>query len=133
MKNRATILARWLAWGAGAMDFGTGVALVSAPAWTLARMGVAAPGAEAWVFVRFVGAFVGAVGAIYLWAAQRPGERLRVVLGATMWLRGAAGAFVFGAVVAGALARGWWSVTATDGGLVLAQAWLLAKGAGRDD
>jgi len=128
-----TRIGRWLSVGAGAMDFATGLGLVALPAWTLARMGVPVPGAEALLFVRFVGAFVGAVGASYLWAARRPRERLRVLFGVTLWLRGAAGAFTGGAVLAGALAPGWLAVTATDWTLVAAQAWLLARGAGRDE
>lgn len=130
---KATRLAVWLAWGAGGMDLATGIGLVAAPAWTLARMGVAVPGAEALGFVRFVGAFVGAVGATYLWATVRPRERLRVVFGATMWLRGAAGTFTGVAVATGMMERGWGAVTATDWSLVIVQAWLLAKGAGRDE
>jgi hypothetical protein len=130
---KATRIAVWLSLVMGAMDLGTGLGLVSLPAWTLAQMGVPVPGAEALVFVRFVGACVGAVGASYLWAAQRPGERLRVMLGLTMWLRGSAAIFTGGAVLAGVLAPGWLAVTVTDGTLVAAQAWLLAKGAGRDE
>ena len=122
-----------LAWGAGAMDLATGLGLVALPAWTLARMGVAVPGAEALVFVRFVGAFVGAVGATYLWAAMRPRERLRVVFGATLWLRGAAGTFTGVAVAAGMLERGWVAVTLTDWSLGIVQAWLLGKAAGCEE
>lgn len=129
-----TRMARWLAIGAGAMDFGTGLGLVAWPVWTLARMGVAAPAtSEAEWFMRFVGAFVGGVGACYLWAATGPRERLRVTLGAMVWLRSAAGVFTGVAVARGALAPAWLAVTATDGTLVIAQLWLLAKGAGRDE
>lgn len=129
----ATRLGIWLAVGAGAMDLGTGLGLVMMPAWTLARMGVPVPGDEALLFVRFVGAFVGAVGASYLWAAARPRERLRGMLALTVWMRAAAGAFTAWAVLSGALAGGWLAVTATDWGLVVAQVWLLAKGAGRNE
>lgn len=130
---KATRLAVWLARGAGAMDLGTGVGLVAVPAWTLGRMGVAVPGAEALVFVRFVGAFVGAVGASYWWAAAKPAERLRVVFGVTMWARGAAGTFTGVAVATGMLESGWVAVAVTDWTLVIVQAWLLAKGARRDE
>lgn len=129
----ATRLGTWLAWAAGAMDFGTGVGLVAAPAWTLARMAVPVPGEEALLFVRFVGAFVGAVGASYVWAAARPRERLRVMLGLTVWMRIAAGTFAGVAVASGALAGGWLAVTATDWTLAVAQVWLIAKGAGCDE
>lgn len=131
---KPTRWARWLAMAAGAMDGATGVGLVFAPAWTLARMGVAAPAtSEAEWFVRYVGAFVGGVGACYLWAAAGPRERMRVVLGATMWLRGAVALFTGAAVAEGAFAPAWLAVTATDGALVAVQAWLLIKGAGRDE
>jgi hypothetical protein len=90
------------------------------------------PGGEALGFVRFVGAFVGAVGASYLWAGAGPADRLRTMLGATMIFRIAAGSFTAVAVAAGMLDVRWLSVTATDFALVTAQAWLLAKGAGRD-
>jgi hypothetical protein len=123
----------YLALAAGAVDFATGVGLIATPAWTLAGMGVAAPVAEALIFVRFVGAFVGAVGAMYLWAAARPRERLRALFAFTLWPRGAAGAFTGVAVLAGALSPAWLSVTVTDGALVVAQLWLLARGAGRDE
>ncbi len=129
----ATRVGVWVAIGAGAMDLGTGLGLVTAPGWTLARMGVPVPGAEALLYVRFVGAFVAAVGACYLWAARRPRGRLRVAFGLTMWLRGAAGSFSAGAVLAGALAIGWLAVALTDGALVIVQAVLLAKGAGREE
>jgi hypothetical protein len=55
----------------GAMDLSTGLALMAAPAFTLARMGAAVPGAEALGYVRFSGAFVAAVGASYLVALRR--------------------------------------------------------------
>lgn len=129
----STRFALVLAVAAGAMDFSTGLGLVVAPAWTLARMGVVPPTAEALIFVRFVGAFVGAVGATYLWAATAPRTRLRPLLAFTLWPRGAAGVFTGIAVLTGALEPAWLSVTATDGALVFAQLWLLAQGAGRDD
>ena len=125
-------MAFWLALGTGALDFGTGLGLVAAPAWTLLLMGVPVPSGEALLFVRFVGAFVWAVGASYLWATMEPATRLRTVLGATIWFRVAAGAFTGAAVSHGNLAPGWLAVTATDWALVAAQLWLLAKGAGRD-
>ncbi|MFA5264871.1 MAG: hypothetical protein WC378_13690 [Opitutaceae bacterium] len=124
--------ARWLALGAGALDLSSGLGLVLLPAFTLRLMGVAVPGSEALVFVRFVGVFVASVGACYLWAVLAPGIRMRVVLGGTLFFR--AGVFVFTGlcVLAGALDAGWLAVTAADAGLIIAQAWLLAKGVGAD-
>jgi hypothetical protein len=64
-------LVRTYALVVGAMDLSTGLALMAAPAFTLARMGAAVPGAEALGYVRFSGAFVAAVGASYLLALRR--------------------------------------------------------------
>lgn len=113
---------------AGGGDLLTGLGLVAAPALTLAAMGVRVPGAEALVFVRFVGAFVGAVGASY-WLALMHGspERLRAVLRLTIPFRVAAGGYVAAAVVAGALEWPWLSVTATDFLIAAAQGWLLRR------
>jgi len=128
-----TQLARWLALGAGALDGAMGGSLLVGPTFTLQAMGLSVPGAEALLFVRFVGVFVAAVGASYLWALWRPVERLRVVLGATILFRVATGAYTGAAVLLGALPRAWGQVTLVDFALIAAQAWLLAKGAGRDD
>jgi len=120
-------LARLLAWLAGGMDFLTGLGLVAAPVTTLALMQIAAPGAEAQLYVRFVGAFVASVGASYLWALAGPAQRLRVVLGVTVLPRLAAGSFTGTAVLCGALPPFWLAVTVTDFALVAAQRWLLAR------
>ena len=132
MRFSPTWLARRLALLAGALDFGSGLGLVALPAAMLPLMGLPVPGEEALTFVRFVGAFVAAVGACYLWALRRPGERLRVVLGATLWFRLAAGSYVLGAVLRGSLDASWLTVTAADYGLIVAQLWLLARGAERE-
>ena len=128
-----TQLARWLALGAGALDCAMGGSLLLGPAITLRAMGLDVPGAEALLFVRFVGVCVAAVGATYLWALWRPVERLRVVLGATIFFRLATGSYTGAAVLLGALPGAWCQVTFADFALIAAQAWLLAKGAGRND
>lgn len=129
MKKNTEKLARWLALVAGAMDLGTGAGLVLAPAWTLGWMQVAPPGAEALVFLRWVGAFVGAVGASYLVALARGGAgRLREVLATTILFRIAAGGYCAAAVAGGALEPRWVVVAVTDLGLVAVQAWLLKRG-----
>lgn len=132
MRLNPTWCARRLALLAGGLDFCSGLGFVALPAAVLPAMGLPVPGAEALAFVRFVGAFVAAVGASYLWALCRPGERLRVVLGATVWFRLAVGSYSLVAVGTGWLTAGWLTVTAADYGLVIAQLWLLAKGAERD-
>ena len=134
MNARAWLQARMLAAVAGSMDLSTGIGLVFQPAWTLACMRVAAPGTEALVFVRWVGAFVAAVGASYLVALARGGSgRLRAVLETTALFRAAAGGYCGLAVASGALEVRWLAVTAADLALVVAQVWLLKRGGWGDE
>lgn len=119
--------ARRLAWLAGAMDAATGAGLVAWPEWTLAAMGAAAPTGDARVFLRWLGAFVGAVGVSYLVALRRGRAALREVLVTTLLFRAAAGGFCLWAVLAGELEPRWITVAATDGALALAQLWLLNR------
>lgn len=128
-----TRLARWLLLGAGMMDAATGLGLAFAPAATLALMGAMLPGGEALVFLRWVGAFVTAVGATYLWGWLHGRRLLRPVLELTLVFRLAAGVFSAVAIARGWLAPVWLSVPVTDLALVCVQVILLAKGAGRDD
>ena len=118
----------------GAMDALTGLALVVAPAVTLGLMGASAPGAEAMEYVRFIGAFVAAVGASYLWiAAGRAPAAFRAGLWVTLFFRLGAGGFALTAVLRGVFDAGWLIVGATDLGCVAVQAWFLAKGVGREN
>jgi hypothetical protein len=121
--------ARGLALIAGSMDFATGVGLVFAPRLVLPLMSVAVPAGDALVFLRWVGAFVGAVGASYLLALVRGGtERLKSVLEFTILFRLAAGGFSGAALVLGWLPAAWTSVPVADLALVAVQVWLLRKG-----
>ena len=120
-------LANLLALSAGALDFCTGLGLVFFPASILPLMRVAVPEGDALVFLRFVGAVVGAVGASYLWALLRGGGRLRAVLEFTIVFRLSAGAFTAVALLRGWLPPAWISVPVTDFALVFVQAWLLSK------
>lgn len=114
---------------AGALDFFTGLALVAAPAPTLALMGTLPVGAEAEVFLRWVGAFVASVGASYLLAWRKnTDEALRNVLSATIPFRLAAGFYSAWALCTGRLSPEWASVPATDLLLVAFQAWVLKRG-----
>lgn len=114
---------------AGALDFCTGLALVSAPTLTLKLMGAAPVGAEAEVFLRWVGAFVAAVGASYLLAWRKGGdEAFRAVLASTVPFRLAAGLYSAWAVASGSLPAVWSSVPATDLLLAALQVWLLKRG-----
>lgn len=124
--------ARGLALAAGALDFTTGTGLVLAPALMLRLMQVGPVGAEAEVYLRFTGVFVGLVGFSYLWGLARGAAVLRTVLGLTAWFRLAVGVFTTWAIATGRLAPAWSSVPATDLLLAAAQAWLLHRGVFRD-
>ena len=120
--------ARALALISGLMDFATGAGLVVLPEFTLGVMGVAAPGAEALIFLRWVGAFVGAVGACYLVTLVRGGvQRLRELFVLTILFRAAAGGYCAVAVAGGALEVRWSVVAATDLALVAGQVWMLSR------
>lgn len=122
------IWTRWLALGAGAMDASTGAGLLVLPAWTLQRMGVTPPGAEALGFVRFVGVFVGAVGMSYLIAWWRGGDRpLRMVFDFTRVFRLGAGGFTAVMVVTADWSPAWLAVTVADLALAVGQTLVLAR------
>ncbi|HET7537531.1 MAG TPA: hypothetical protein VFJ90_13820 [Candidatus Didemnitutus sp.] len=122
-------LAQWYVLAAGALDFSTGLGLVWAPPPVLALMRVTEPETEALIYLRWVGAFVAAVGFVYLWAYYRA-ERalLRAMLELTIWFRLAAGGFAAWAIATGHLPRGWLSVPLTDAALAVVQIWLLRRG-----
>jgi hypothetical protein len=126
-------IARPFALLVGGMDLLTGLALLIAPAITLARMGATPVAGETIAFVRFVGVFVAAVGATYLWAvAANDALRLRVALVITLFFRAGAGLYSSAMVAGGGFGHAWLIVSGTDLGCVGVQAWLLAKGVGRD-
>jgi hypothetical protein len=123
---------------AGACDLSTGLLLIATPFTVLGLMGVAAtPEASAsGVYLRYIGTFVAAVGASYLYPfLLRDGaRRLPTVLEVTALVRGAVALFVATAVATRSLAPAWLLVAAVDGGLGVFQIWLLrwaAPGRGR--
>ncbi|MGC4074567.1 MAG: DUF4345 family protein [Nibricoccus sp.] len=121
-------IARLFALAAGLLDFATGVALVFFPAQLLPLMRVTVPTDDALVFLRFVGAFVAAVGASYLWAwSRRDPAHLRFVFTFTVIFRFAAGTYSAAAITRGWLSPAWLSVPVTDLVLVCAQLWLLRQ------
>lgn len=118
----------------GAMDFATGAGLLIAPAFTLACMGVSAPAADALAWVRFVGVFVGSVGASYLWAWRAAGPvQMRTMFIVMAFFRAAAGSYTGVAVALGTLEPAWLAVTFTDVACVAVQVWFIMKGVGRGD
>ncbi len=140
LHHKKTITAAVLA--TGAMDTSSGLLLMGLPTLALALMGVSLPPAACLVFIRFIGAFVFGVGALYLFAALRfagRGDRSALVwvLGLTAWMRSVIFVFTAAAILTDALAPSWWSVPATDGLLALGQfifIWKLGseRGGGRD-
>lgn len=124
-----------LALGAGLCDATTGAALIAAPLWTLARMGIAPPPAEP-VYLRWIGAFVLAVGLAYLYpfllSDRRRVARLATVFEVTALARGLVALTAGGAIVAGELAPAWAGVPLFDAALALAQLVLLSRGALED-
>lgn len=127
-------MAWWLAAGAGSMDLATGIALVAMPAVMLSLMQVEAVQGAELVYLRWIGAFVGAVGASYLFALAAGGRaRLRAVLEFTLLVRLAVGFFTAVALGRGWLGMAWASVPVTDLTLAAAQIWLLAKGVCGDE
>ena len=121
--------ARALCVVAGAADLGTGVALLAAPALVLGVLGApAVVDAIAW---RWIGVFVAAVGAAYLYPfvlRRRRAPRLPAVVEVTALARIAVALFVGTQILAGALPAGWWLVAGTDAGLAAAQLALHARG-----
>lgn len=134
-----TAAGRLLCLLAGGCDLATGVVLVAAPSLVLPLLGTPlSAGAAATVYVRYVGAFVAAVGAAYLYpfllARRLPSagaltRRLPTVVEVTALVRTAVALFVAGAVAAGELGPLWLAVTAVDGGVAALQVRMLARGA----
>lgn len=117
---------------AGGCDALTGLGLVAAPAAVLASMGLPAPAPEVVPWLRWVGAFVFAVGASY-WLPFALGDvarRLPVVLEVTALVRGVVALAVLAQVASGALSAGWMVVAIVDSALAVVQVVLLVRGLG---
>lgn len=116
---------------AGVGDAATGLALVLAPLWTLRRMGIANLPAEP-VFVRWIGAFVLAVGLSYLYPFLLRGggegrlrTRLATVFEVTALARSLIALVAGSAVAAGELEVAWIGVPLFDFAVVVVQILLL--------
>ena len=116
---------------AGACDVVTGVLLVVAPVLALGLMRVPDPLAQP-VWMRFIGAFVGGLGLVYLYGLARDprgGARLSHLMEATALVRACIALFTGAAVIAGALSPAWLSVCLTDATFAIVQVVLLKRGA----
>ncbi|MBK9990542.1 MAG: hypothetical protein IPP19_07380 [Verrucomicrobia bacterium] len=121
-------IARLLALAAGSLDLLTGFCFVFYPQGILPLMHLETPAGEALVYLRFMGAFVLAVGACYLLALVCGGlERLRAMLELTILLRLSTGVFSTAALGLGSLSIGWVGVPIAGFTLIGIQLWLLGK------
>lgn len=118
-------LARLFALFVGTLDLASGLVFVAAPGMVLRLTQTAPEAAGSGIFVRFVGAFVAAIGALYLWTAVRGASLLRPSFELGQILRVASGLFAAGAVGFGCLNKSWLAVSAADAALIAAQCWFL--------
>jgi hypothetical protein len=117
---------------AGAGDLATGVLLMFAPLTTVGLMRIETTPLEP-VYLRFVGAFVAAVGSLYLYpflsrSRRLRDLRLRTVLEATALVRATIATFLAVALIGGELELAWMSVLITDGTLATIQIMMLTGG-----
>lgn len=117
---------------AAVSDGFTGLALVFWPSQTLSLMQIAQPDV-AWVFIRWLGIFVGMTGVwLLLPFRHRKSPAFRpqfsaAVLG-TAWVRLLVSCFLIWAVTQGQLVAGWCFVAAFDGSFGLMQLWAYFNG-----
>jgi len=123
--------------GAGLMDTGTGLGLIIVPGFVLSLIGIPAGADDP--SMRIVGAFVFAVGMLYLigWYLTRrrvEATPLIYVWGVTAWIRFCVGTTVGTFVILGSLEHGWLLVAGTDLALALFQgAWMSGGRLSHDD
>jgi hypothetical protein len=117
---------------AGGGDAATGLLLLSMPVFVLSLLGIAEPGADAVVFLRFAGVFVGCVGLTYLypwrWRGVHRERRLLVAVEVTAGFRLAVALFLGIAVSLRMMAAGWLLVAGYDGAVALVQLGLRSRG-----
>lgn len=110
---------------AGLLDASTGLILITLPVFTARLMGI---GLEAVPVpsLRFLGAFVLAVGTLYLWGFRQfrhtEWTDWLSLWRATAWIRLCVGGVVLGQILLGELEQAWISVPLSDLGLALFQA-----------
>lgn len=116
------VFLRWWNLAVGSMDACTGLLLMVAPELTLRLMGLQSIGAEAQVFLSWMGAFVFAVGVSYFLALRdETSQQGEIIWKITALVRAVIACFVVTKVVQGSLELLWLSVAATDALVALVQ------------
>ncbi len=117
---------KWSA-GVGAIDALTGIALLVSPELVLTSLRIEAVSPLSFVFVRWIGIFVGSVGFSYLWAF-RGSREATVVWAYTAMVRSLVAVFVGVNIWVGELEAAWMGVAATDAFIAAVQVYGLRKG-----
>jgi hypothetical protein len=117
---------------AGISETFTGALLILAPVFAIRLMGLAAS-PESAPFLSLIGAFVLAVGLVYLYGAilvrrTRGAARLEAVWLLTAMIRSSVAIFILNEVLKGNLPAGWLGIAVLDGICVLIQARGLRRG-----
>ena len=123
-------LASWICGLAFLMDAGTGLSLIIAPAFTLGLMGLD-PVVAPLAYLRFIGAFVFAVGCLYglawRYLKEERWAEWSVLWVATGWVRLCVGTTVLVLLLTKQLDTAWSSVPLADLGLAIFQFSYLAR------
>lgn len=125
--NKVNFLRLW-SLASGAMDTVTGLLLIVAPAFVLQMLRISPPAADAWVFLRWIGVFVMAVGMSYGLAVFGKRAQGEVVWIFTALVRMMVAVFVLVQVAAAAMPPAWLGVAASDGAVALVQIIVLRRG-----
>lgn len=114
-----TFCAKWSG-AVGSIDAMTGIALLLSPGFVLGALQIEDVPEVSFVFIRWVGIFVGSVGLSYLWA-MRGGKEAEVIWGYTGMVRAFVAVFVTSNILLGNLETAWAGVAATDGFIAVVQ------------
>lgn len=127
---KTNLLVVWVSLLAFVMDGGTGLLLIVAPGVALGMMGIDAGDAPL-AYLRFIGAFVFAIGTLYGMAWRSfVAERFvewSVLWVATAWARLCVGSTTLVLILSGSLDSAWSSVPVADLGLGVFQLWYLLR------
>jgi hypothetical protein len=126
-------LLKWWSAGVGAMDALTGLGLMFVPVWVLACLRIEAPSAEAIVFLRWIGAFVCAVGLSYglaLFGRKGWGEASWIM---TSLARLMVALFLTVQMLRGELEPAWSVVALSDAAVAFVQLTVLWRGGWKEE